>query len=230
MTTDEKKTLEMLEWAKNTASENETGAMFWNELCNAVRESHTALPSRVLSKLKLYGGNSIANTLRGEGVAYSEIAYDVAKTLKPFFKGKRFSKSNVESCETYILEKMEVKEDDISKICEAMKEKGMKNAVNAQVRKTAEKAVAESAAIAASRQAAKAVAKRAMAEASKKVAQEAAKQVARQVFIRIMAALNIILAVVTVIDVAGPARRVIIPGVTYVALLRRLYQQTIRGL
>jgi uncharacterized protein YaaW (UPF0174 family) len=239
MTTDEVKTIEMLEWAKNIASENEAVAMFWNELCRATKEPTTALPSRVLSKLKLYGGNSIANACRGEGVAYTEIAYDVAKILKPLFHDKSFSEDNVESCEAYILTRMEVKEDDIAKICETINKTGTNQAIRDQIKKASVKTTAAGGAtVLVGKGVAKVAAKRAVIEASKqvtkkaaqKVAQEVAKQAARQLLIRMTTALNIIMSLWIIVDIAGPARRVIIPGVTYTALLRRLYIGSIRGL
>jgi uncharacterized protein YaaW (UPF0174 family) len=63
------------------------------------------------------------------------------------------------------------------------------------------------------------VATRAAREAGKRVAVKVAQQVAA----RIVAALNVLLAAWTVIDLAGPAMRVTIPAVTYVAILRKLH-------
>jgi len=165
-------TLEVLKWAHDAARDDEIVAMFWEELCKAVHEPLSASAEKVLSELCEYGGNTIANLFRGHGVDYAEVAYDVACALKPWLDDKPFSEGDIEACERYVLKRMEVQEDDLTKLIDA-------------VRATV------------------------------------GKQVARQ---QVLRALSVVLLAWTVIDIAGPAMRVTIPGVTYVALLRKLYQ------
>lgn len=235
---DPKDTGAVLEWASSCP--DETVRMFWQKLCEAVNEPETASASRVYAELRAYGGNTIANMFRGEGVPYAEVAFDVASTLNGMFSADPFREGDVEACERFVLKKMEVKDDDLRAMCAGIDDGGVGPAVRAQAGFAASVAAAEAAAYQAARFAAQEAAKRAAAEAAKaagkkaaaqaakaaarKAAQAAAQQVAKQVLARVLAALNVALLALTVIDLAGPAKRVTIPAVTYVALLRKIYE------
>jgi uncharacterized protein YaaW (UPF0174 family) len=211
-------TLEVLKWAHDAARDNEIVAMFWEELCKAVDEPLSASAEKVLSELCEYGGNTIANLFRGHGVDYAEVAYDVACALKPWLDDKPFSEGDIEACERYVLKRMEVQEDDLTKLIDAVRAT-VGSHVNSQVGKNVGEAAAKAVASAAMRQAANKVAE----AAAKIVAREVGKRIARQVIAQVLRSLSLVFLAWTVIDIAGPAMRVTIPGVTYVALLRKLY-------
>ncbi len=215
-------TLKVLKWAHDTARDDEIVAMFWAELCKAVRETNSPSAEKVLSELREYGGNTFSNIFRNGGVEYAEVAYDVASTLKPWLDDKPFSEGDTEACERFVLKRMEVKEDDLAKLNDAIRARIGSDVSDQVVRKTAE-TVAKAAAGAATKQAAKKVAEAAAKEAAKRAAIEMGKQIARQILYQILRSLTLILAAWAVVDLAGPAKRVTIPGVTYVALLRKLY-------
>ncbi len=207
-TTDE--TMQVLQWAQKAANKSETVAMFWNKLCSAVREPVGAGASKVHSELRRYGGNTIANSFRGHGVPYSEVAYDVADVLRPFRGEREYEKNDVDSCEKFVLEKMGIKDDDIKLIAKGIDSEGTSKAVKAQLKKAGELGV--------------------VGGVGAVIAQQLAKVVARQVLVRIIIGLNLALAAWAIFDIAGPARRVMIPGVAYVAFLRKLYWMNQRGL
>jgi len=228
-------TLEILTWAQAASTSNEVVAMFWNKLRDAVNEPSTASAPRILSELQAYGGNTIVNFFREGGVAYEQVAYDVADALRPMFDARVFAEGDVSACETFVLRRMEISEDDLRKLGAAVEGHGMKNAVSAQVTKASGIAAVEVGGVVAAQQVAKVAAtaagKRVIAEAGKQIAKRAAKEAAKrvaaatakQVLARVVLGLNILLAALTLVSLAGPARRVTIPGVTYVALLRRLH-------
>lgn len=240
----------LLAWAHVAAADDEIVAMFWNQLREAVNVPPGGTPAEVFRELSTYGGNTIANAWRGAGVPYAEVAYDVAEALRGAFKERPFTKEDVRASEAYVLKKMEVKEEDLAAICAAIGGRAVEEAVNAEVTRlggaavvrgvsgevakvavakvgghlaaeAAKKAAAEAAKKAAA-EAAKKAAKKAAVEAAKKAAQKAAEATAQRVLAGIVGALNVIMIAWTVIDLAGPARRVTIPAVTYVALLRKM--------
>lgn len=242
MSTSSDETMQVLQWAQGAAATNEIVAMFWEKLCAAVREPATASASKVHSELRAYGGNSIANFFRDDGVPYPEVAYDVAEALRPWRDDRAYRENDIESCEAFVLTRMEVKEDDIRRLAAGVNSKGEDKAIGGQLKKVGGLVAVEGAGVVAAQQVAKAAgvaaAERAMAEAGKEVAkkaaqkaaEQAAREVAKQVLAQVMAALNIVLVAWTLVSIAGPARRVIIPGVTYVALLRKLHSSCRAGL
>jgi len=214
--------LKIFTWARG--SDDEVVAYFYKALCDKMGLTTTDSADDVLDKLRRYGGNSLINPFRGEGVSYAELCHDVACKLNGVFEERPFGDPDPTGCERYVLGKMDVAEDDLDKLCTAVRGKGMGKAVSGQVRKAVTKGVAEAAAVQIARQAAvaagEAAAKRAAAEAAKEVA----KQVARQVLARILLAFNVVMVAWTVVDLAGPAFRKTIPAVTYIALLRKLHE------
>lgn len=213
-------TIEVLRWAARESSENEIVGTLWASLLEAVDEPRSASAERVYRELRAYAGNTLANLFRDHPIPYSEVATDVASAMDGIFGSGGFAAGDVESCERFVLAKMEVDADSIRALCDAVAGRGIDPAVRAQTAKGATKAAAYGVGRAVATAAANQVAKRAARETSKRVAQQVAKQVA----VRIAAALNVFLAAWTVVDLAGPALRVTIPGVTYVALLRKLLE------
>ncbi len=242
MTTSSDETIQVLQWARGAAATNDIVAMFWERLCDAVNEPATASVSKVYAELRAYGGNSIANFFRGDGVPYPEVAYDVAEALRPSLDDRVYRENDIESCEAYVLSRMEVKDDDIRRIAAGVNGKGEDEALGAHLKELGGGVAVRGAGVVVAQQAAKAVgaaaAERAMAEAGKQVAkkaaqkaaEQAAREVAKQVLARLITGLNIFFAAWTLFSIAGPARRVIIPGVTYLALLRKLYRSSLAGL
>ena len=108
-------------------------------------------------------------------------------------------------------------------LCSAMRDRGKSEAQEVGVAKTIRIAAVEGVAVPAARMARKEAAKKAMHEASKKVAAEVEHQVAKLVLAEIFIAVDIALAELTLIGITVPAYRRAIPGVIYVALLRKLH-------
>ena len=213
-------TLEVLEWARATAKQDDTVRLFWSKLCDAVSEPESASAGKVLAELGEYGGSTIVNIFRGSGVEYPEVATDVAEALDGWFGDGAFTPGDIYSCESFVLEKMEVDAESMKALCEAVRGATIERAIVAEASKATAKVAAYGVARRVAQEAAKRLAARAAAETGKRVAQK----VAAQVVARIVAALNIAFAAWAVVDLAGPASRVTIPGVTYVALLRRLHE------
>ncbi len=213
-------TLEVLRWAREASTEDDTVRMFWSKLCEAVSEPVTASAETVLRELRAFGGNTLVNLFRGCGVSYTEVAQDVASALDGWLGEGKYDPNDFESCESFVLEKMEVDAASLQELCSAVRSGAVKRAVAKEAQKATGKAAAYGVGRRVAAEAGKRVAARAATEAGKKVAQKVAVQVAT----RIVAALNVAFAVWTVVDLAGPAMRVTIPGVTYVALLRRLHE------
>jgi uncharacterized protein YaaW (UPF0174 family) len=167
-------------------------------------------------------------------VPYPEVAWDVAETLRGVFEDRTYAEGNVAECERFVLGKMKVASDDLEQLCAAVAATGTAKAAAAATARAAGGATARAAAQAAARVAAQkigeAAARRALAEAgkevskrvAKKAAEEVGKRVAAQVLAQIGRALNLISVVLLLVTLAGPAKRVTIPGVVYVALLRKL--------
>lgn len=233
-----KDTLEVLQWAKQTSSENEAVRMFWEKLCDAISEEPDISADAALRELRFYGSNTLLRPFRDNPISYSEVAYDVADTLKPMFReGDRFREGSLSSCEDYVLEKMKVSRDDVEKICGAIGRSSENQAIKDVAKKAGAAVAVEGAGVAVAKVVAQEVAKQVAADASKKVAskaaqkaaEQAAKEVAKQVAQRVIASVNIFLAAWTVVSIAGPAMRVTIPAVTYIALIRKMYMQYLKG-
>lgn len=211
-------TTEVLRWA--SACDDEVVQLFWAKLCEAVDEPMTASGDRVLRELRAYGGNTVANWFRDDPVPYSEVAGDVAAVLDGWFGSGEYRHSHVESCERFTLRVMEVDAAAVGSLCSAVRAQAVSHAARREGSKAALKVAAYGVGRTLARQAARAVAARAAREAGKRVAVKLAQRVAA----RILASLNVAFAAWTVIDLAGPATRVTIPGVTYVAILRKLHE------
>lgn len=233
----ERDTLGVLRWARETAAEDPIVAMFWRKLCDAVNAPEAASAGRVLAELEAYGGNSIANLFRDGGVPYAEVAHDTAAMLNPTFGGRTVpSQKDVAGCEALVLWRMEVSQDDLDLLCGAVQQQAMSDALKRATATAVGVAAVEAAAfqsakrigaVAGERAAARLageVAVETAAQAGKQVAKGVAVEVAQQVAARLLLAFNVIMVAWLVVDLAGPARRVTIPGVTYVALLRKLHR------
>jgi len=235
----------VLRWA--SASDVEAVKVLWRYLCKAVRQPETAPSERVASELSEYGGNSIANFFRSKGVPYEEVAGDVAKALRGFvekmtFQEAPFDKNNLESCERFVLEKMKVSQEDLRALCDAVKSRGEEEAREAAgaggVAKAALRTVGGQVGVRVAAFAGERAAQRVAAESAKQVGKRAAKaaaqkagaEVSKQVLTRIVTGVNVVLTAWAVVDLAGPALRVTIPAVTFVALLRQQYISAAMGI
>jgi uncharacterized protein YaaW (UPF0174 family) len=199
-------TLEVILWARKTAKKHEVVQVFWDELCKAVNQESTASAEKVYSELRLYGSNTALKLTRPEGVEYHEVAEDVADKLAPFLKSSPYGYSTIDDCERYVLEKMEVSEDDIKKICSSIDGNGgVVGKAGVDVNGKAIAVVVVSAVVV---------------------------QIARVIATRIatMTAGFVVGLLLTIVTIAAPAYRCTIPGVTYVALLRKLYAASKRGI
>ena len=139
------------------------------------------------------------------------------------FEDAECTEEDILASEKYVLKRMGISEDDIGTLCSAMRDRGKSEAKEAGAAKTIRIAAIEGVAVSAARMARKEAAEKAMHEASKKVAAEAEHQVAKLVLAEILIAVDIALAELTLIGVTAPAHRRAIPGVIYVALLRKLH-------
>lgn len=213
----------VLEWAAGAQKKDDTVREFWESLCARFDVSTTVTGKELLRLLRKAGSHDVAEIFRDEPVLYSEVCWDVAEKLRPMFNDAECTEKDILACEKYVLKKMEISEDDLEKLCSSIGDRGKSEANEAGTAKAIRNAAVEGVAVTAARMVAKKAAEKAMAEASKKVAAEVGKQAAKQVLVRILAAVNIALAALTLIDLAGPAYRKTIPGVTYVALLRKLH-------
>ena len=144
--------LTILTWAHANRNE-EPVASFWGALCDRLGFMPAASPRAVLAELERDGGNTLVNIFRGEGVGYTELAYDVADKLSGFFEDQPFSERDVVACERFVLGKMEVSEDDLKRLCDSVRGGGLRHSVSDQVRKGVAKGVAETAAFEAARRA-----------------------------------------------------------------------------
>lgn len=243
-------TIVTLEWAREAARHDETVRLFWDKLADAVNEPREASPERILDEVRSYGSNSITSFFRGGAVEYAEVAYDTAEALAGFWSSSGCPEDDVIGCERYVLQKMKVESNDLDQIAAAIVDRGSdaalrgglanvsrvvatttaQSALQAALNAAASRAMATTGrevATKAAAEVAKATAKKAAQAAAHKAAQEAAKQAAALVAKRVLAALNIMLAAWTVIDLAGPAKRITIPAITFVALLRQLHVRSI---
>jgi len=216
-------TLAVLRWARSRRHE-EPLASFWSALCVKLGEPQDASAERVLAELGANGGNSFANFFRGEGVVYAEVAYDVARGLAGLFGDKPFSRGDVEGCERFVLRKLGITEDDLARLCATVDRRALARAVEKQVEQRLGQAAAATVGNLAAREAAKRAAQEAGLVAARRVAAEVGKRIAGQLLTRLLFAFNAVMVAWLVVDLAGPALRKTIPGVTYVALLRKLHE------
>lgn len=197
-------TLDVIRWAKNEANKNEVVKTFWNELCKAVNQENMAKADAIYSELRLYGSNTALKPTRPEGVAYHEVAKDVADKLAPMFSSSPYGYETIDACERYVLEKMDISEDDIAKICSSATNASELGAGTDAAGKTIGAVVVSA----------------------------LAAQIARMIATRIAAnvAGGVIAAILLLATITGPAYRCTIPGVTYVALLRKMYIASRKGI
>ena len=243
----ESDTLDLLKWAAR--SQNEFAVHFWNELCSKLKievEVPTSEKAKIIFfELKLYGGNTIVNFFRDDGVPYSEIVFDVVKSLSSFFKKFKISemKEDVQACEKYILQKMEI-DADLKDMIKVIKEKTFSDIgietgktitqkvfINKSVKSAALKAAGKFASnemVIKQSIATLPITKRVITNIARRVSSSATQkitlQITKKIMLKVTMALNVIFAAWTVIDIAGPALRKTLPSVVYIALLRKLYE------
>lgn len=179
----------------------------------------------IAAELQTYGGNSIVNAIRREGVPYREVLIDVCKKMKVNFN----KDSSVETIEQNLL--MKILMDSIDK----MDQEELKKVVEELKLKTN---VFTNQAVLAALQ----IAIKAGGFKSYQLAVIVANAIARQILGRgIAVAGNAALAraigvfagpigmalvgLLTVVDLAGPAYRVTIPSVVQVAYMRAIFNE-----
>ena len=181
----------------------------------------------IADELRLFGGNSFVNLVRGEGVSYKEVVCDVAKILKVPFN----QNSNVERIETLVIQK--VFEESLEKMSDEEKEEALKELGITNIPAGASTAMLMQLIV------------KAGGFASYKVAVIVANAVAKFILGRglsfaanraLTKALSIfagpigwiITSVWMAIDIAGPSYKTTIPCVIHVAMLRQKQKYNVR--
>lgn len=226
-------TLEVLHWARDRAESCETTQTFWSKLCKAVKQDPNAEANLVLRELRLDGSNTLLRPFRDEPVPYAEVAYDVAHALSPLRGWGGFTpeprKGDVDACERFVLHRMDISTDDLEALCQAISDKGWEQTFTSESAKLGGAAGTRFLGEKVAAEVGKRLAQKAAQEAGKRAGQKVAEQTAKSVVSRILMGLNLALAAYTVVDLAGPALRKTIPGVTYIALLRKLHLRAEMG-
>ena len=212
----------VLTWAAQAQERDDTVREIWKALCDRFDVRTTATGEGVLRLLRKAGSPDVADIFRDEPAPYPEVCRYIAEKLRSMFDDAECTEEDILDCEKYVLERMGISEDDIGTLCSAVRNRGKSEAEEAGEAKTVRIAAVEGVAVSAARMARKEAAEKAMHEASKKVAAEVEHQVARLVLAEILIAVDIALAELTLIGITVPAYRKAIPGVIYVALLRKL--------
>ena len=187
--------------------------------------NHRRYVAHLIEEIRLFGGNTIANTVRGEGVAYKEIATDVASKLK----AKHSETASVEEIEWAILGKFleqsleKMTDEERAKIQEELESLGLKGmnlgaggaaaAIAAQIAVRGTGFAAYQLSVIVANGVAKAVLHRGL------------KLAANAGLTRLVSVLAgpvgwAVTALWTAVDIAGPAYRVTIPCVVHVSMLR----------
>lgn len=205
--------LELLVWARQQRADPVIGSL-WGSLCSVLGRGAETDPREVAGRLQLSGGNTLANTVRRRGVSYGVVAHDVACRLKGLFERATFRRDDVTSCEDFVLRKMRISVEEMLRMRREVRSRVGGITLAAQVRST----VADAAVDRAVSSAARAVTRR----TARKATEETARHALRSAVARTLTPLNALLWGWTVVDLAGPAYRKTIPGVTFVAMLRRV--------
>jgi hypothetical protein len=218
-------TKRVLIWAARAQKRDDTVREFWNALCDRFDISTTATGERVFQLLCKAGSHShdVAHIFRGNPVRYSKVCWYIAEKLRPIFGDAESTKEDILACEKYVLKKMKISEDDLEMLCLAIRDRAESEPNDEGAAKATRNAAVEGVSVYAARMATMVAAEKAMAEASKKVAAEVENQAAKLVLAGILTAIDIALAELTLINLADPAYRKAVPGVTYVAILRKLH-------
>ena len=182
---------------------------------------HLKYVDEISAELQLFGGNTIANTVRDHGVRYAEICRDVAKRLKVNFN----ETASVENIETQIL--MKVLEDAWGKMSDEekrafLKELGIEHSklpnslplIAVQAAMRASGFLAYRIAVIVANAVAKIILGRGLTFATNRALTKGLSVLAGPIGLAIT-------ALWTAYDLAGPAYRVTIPSVIQVALIRR---------
>jgi len=197
-----------------------------NENYKNSKPDHTKYVKVIAEEILLFGGNSIANLFRGEGVEYSEIVTDVARKIKvKDFDGKKTQEVEMMIIMKILEESFEKMSDkEKSEIIQAFKEAGAKNldfstgfpsaAIITQVGIKMTGFLPYRMAVIVANAIAKAILGHGL-----RLATNAA--ITRAIGIFAGPIGWIITGLWTAIDIAGPAYRVTIPSVCHVAYLRQ---------
>lgn len=215
-------TQRVLVWAARAQKRDDTVREFWKALCEQFDISTTATGERVFRLLCKAGSQDVADTFRGNPAGYSKVCWYIARKLRPIFDDFERTKQDILACEKYVLKKMKISEDDLETLCLAIRDRAESEPYDGTA-KAARNAAVEGVSASAARVATRVAAEKAIAEASKKVAAEVEIQAAKLVLAGILTAIDIALAELTLMNLADPAYRKAVPGVTYVAILRKLH-------
>jgi hypothetical protein len=215
-------TKRVLIWAARAQKRNDTVREFWKALCDQFDISTTATGERVFQLLCKAGSHDVAHMFRGDPVGYSKVCRYIAKKLRPIIDDAESTKQDILACEKYVLKKLKISEDDLEMLCLAIRDRA-ESEPNDVAARASRNAAVEGVSASAARMATKVAAEKALAEASKKVAAEVENQAAKLVLAGILTAIDLALAELTLINLADPAYRKAVPGVTYVAILRKLH-------
>ena len=216
-------TEQVLTWAARAQEGDDTVRELWKALCDRFDVSTTATGEGVLRLLRKAGSPDVADIFRDKPASYPEVCWYIAEKLRPMFDDAECTEEDILECEKYVLKRMGISEDDFETLCSAIRDRGKSEAEEAGAAKTIRIAAVEGVAVSTARMARKEAAEKAMHEASKKVAAEVENQVAKLVLAEILIAVDIALAELTLIGTTVPAYCKAIPGVIYVALLRKLH-------
>ena len=207
-----------------------TGGLSTKEKYKKYYPNHREYVDEIALDLMLFGGNTIANFIRGQGIPYKEIVQDVASKLKVRYTDE----DSVEKVELEILSELfrrsfdgmsDVERDEVIK---AFEEAGAKidfsdgvpiATVIVQIIMKSSRNFAEQIAMIV----ANAVAKTVLGQGLKLVGVDLAKKAVAK---RMMGVFTgpigwPITAIWTAIDISGPAYRVTIPCVCHIAYLRQ---------
>lgn len=220
----EKASNEELQFLVDIITKSITNSLECNDFYKAQFPDHKKYINLIASEIRSFGGNTFANTFRGEGPEYKEVVCDVAKRLKINYDDE----SDIEDIEHIVLEHilksaLEKLNEDEKK--ELLKELGASNitSFNGQALTFVLLRLFRTNAFAAF-------------QMSLVITNIILKQVlGRGLAVGVTAGMAkvasvltgpigwIITAVWTAVDIAGPAYRVTIPAVIYVAMLRKKY-------
>jgi len=213
----------VLDWAARAQARDDTVREIWKALCDRFDVSTTTTGEKVLQLLRKAGSPDVADVFRDEPAPYPEVCWYIADKLRSIFDDAEGTVEDILACEKYMLKRMEISEDDLERLCSAIRDRGKSEANSAGAANTVRNAAVEGVAVTAVRMVPKEAAGKAISEASKKVAAEVENQVANLVLAGILIAVDIALAELTLIGITVPAYRKAIPGIAYVALLRKLH-------
>ena len=216
-------TEQVLAWAARAQERNDTVRELWEALCDRFDVGTKATGEGVLLLLRKAGSPDGADIFRDKPARYPEVCRYVAEKLRPGCDDAGCMEEDVLSCEKYVLKRMKISEDDLETLCSSIRDRRKSQADEAGAVETLTIATVEGIAITTARVAREKAVEKATYDAYKKVATEVKHQVVKLVLAEVLIAVDIAVAELTLIGIKVPAYHKAIPGVVYVALLRKLH-------